>query len=57
MARLNESASAGATSAGAIASTANGLNFPLQKRLPPTSIFGIADNTRKARTKPKKDKK
>ncbi len=56
MAKLNESASAGATSAGAIATTATGLNFPMQRRLPTTTIFQMAENSREARTT-KKDKK
>ena len=37
--KVNESASAGATSAGSIASTPGGLNFPLIRRMPPTNIF------------------
>lgn len=37
--KINENASAGATSAGGIASCSTGLNFPLLKRMPKTEIF------------------
>lgn len=40
--KIIETASSGATSAGAIASTP-GLNFPLQKRIPPTELFGYSE--------------
>ena len=38
MKKLNETASEGSTSAGAIATTNNGLHFPLARRLPPTNV-------------------
>ena len=38
--KLKENASAGATSAGAIASVSTGLNYPLLRRMPPTNFFG-----------------
>lgn len=41
--KVNESASAGATSAGAIATVANGLHYPLTKRIPPTNFFGYVE--------------
>lgn len=37
--KLDETASAGATSAGAVASVSSGLNFPLLRRMPPTNVF------------------
>lgn len=37
--KLDETASGGATSAGAIASVSGGLNFPLLKRMPPTNVY------------------
>ncbi len=38
--KLKENASAGATSAGAVASVSTGLNYPLLRRMPPTNFFG-----------------
>ncbi len=38
MKKLNETASDGATSAGAIATTNNGLHFPRARRLPTTNV-------------------
>ena len=38
--KLKENASAGSTSAGAIASVSTGLNYPLLRRMPPTNFFG-----------------
>lgn len=38
--KITENASAGATSAGNIASVSSGLNFPLITRLPKTNFFG-----------------
>ena len=45
--KLDETASAGATSAGGIASTAGGLHFPLLKRLPPINVFPAKDKKKK----------
>lgn len=47
--KLKENASAGATSAGAIASVAGGLNYPLLTRIPKSNFFGYKEH------KPKKD--
>lgn len=41
--KVDESASAGATSAGAIATVSNGLNYPLTRRIPPTNFFGYVE--------------
>lgn len=41
--KLKENASAGATSAGAVASVSTGLNYPLLKRIPPTNFFGYKE--------------
>lgn len=41
--KLKENASAGATSAGAVASISTGLNYPLLKRIPPTNFFGYKE--------------
>lgn len=41
--KVNENASSGATSAGAIASVSGGLNYPLLKRVPPTNFFGYKE--------------
>lgn len=38
--KLKENASAGTTSAGAVASVSTGLNYPLLRRMPPTNFFG-----------------
>lgn len=38
--KLKENASAGATSADAVASVSTGLNYPLLRRMPPTNFFG-----------------
>lgn len=43
MKKLKENASAGATSAGAIASVSGGLHYPLLKRLPPSNFFGYKE--------------
>lgn len=48
--KVNENASAGATSAGSVASVSTGLNYPLLKRMPPTNFFGYKE------VKIKKDK-
>lgn len=56
MNKINESASGGATSAGAIATVPSGLNFPLQRRLPPTTLFGTADNIQQPAKEKKKKK-
>lgn len=52
---VNESASSGATSSGAIASTPNGMHFSLLKRMPPTNIFGgyspVPENKQKKKKK------
>lgn len=48
--KVNENASAGATSAGSVASVSSGLNYPLLKRMPPTNFFGYKE------VKLKKDK-
>lgn len=53
MKKINENASAGATSAGAIASVSGGLNYPLLKRLPPSNFFGYKE----VKMDDKKDKK
>lgn len=56
--KVSESASAGATSAGAIASVSNGLHFPLNKRIPPANFFGYEVwDTKKAKPKDKDGKK
>lgn len=52
--KINETASAGATSAGAIATNASGFNFPLNKRLPPTNLFGYTEYDIDKETKKKK---
>ena len=52
--KVNENASAGATSAGSVASVAGGLNYPLLKRLPPSNFFGYKEVDMK---KVKKDNK
>lgn len=44
---ISETASSGATSAGAIASTSSGLHFPLAKRLPPINVFPTKDKKKK----------
>lgn len=44
MKKLNESASAGATSAGAVATVAQPLNYSMQRRMPPTNLFNFSDN-------------
>ena len=51
--KLKETASAGVTSAGNIASVSSGLHFPLLKRLPATNIFG---GYTEVKIKDKKDK-
>ena len=40
MKKINESATSGSTSAGAIANVSTGLNHSMIKRMPPTNIFG-----------------
>lgn len=40
---IKENASAGATSAGSIASVSSGLNYPLLKRMPPSNFFGYKE--------------
>lgn len=47
--KLKENASAGATSAGAVASVSTGLNYPLLRRMPPTNFFGykVVENKNK----------
>lgn len=47
--KVNENASAGATSSGSIASASGGLNYPLITRMPKTNFFGYKEY--------KKDKK
>lgn len=47
MSKLNESASAGATSAGAVATVAQPLNYSLQRRLPPTTLFTTTETSAK----------
>lgn len=41
--KVNENASAGATSAGSIASVSGGLNYPLITRMPKTNFFGYKE--------------
>lgn len=41
--KIKENASAGATSAGAVASVSTGLNYPLLRRMPPTNFFGYKE--------------
>lgn len=41
--KVNENASAGATSAGNVASVSSGLNFPLITRLPKSNFFGYKE--------------
>lgn len=50
--KIQENSSAGATSAGSIATVSSGLNFPLHKRIPPTNFFGYKEY----KIKDKKDK-
>ena len=45
--KIDEDASAGATSSGAIASTSTGLHFPLLNRLPPINVFPAKDKIKK----------
>lgn len=40
---IKESSTAGATSAGAIATCSTGLHFPLSTRLPKTDVFGYTE--------------
>lgn len=40
---IKESASAGATSSGSIASVSSGLNFPILTRLPKSNFFGYKE--------------
>lgn len=41
--KIQENASAGATSAGAVASVSSGLNYPLLKRMPKNNFFGYKE--------------
>lgn len=41
--KLEENASAGATSAGGIATVTGGLNYPLLTRLPKSNFFGYKE--------------
>lgn len=41
--KIKENASAGATSAGAVASVSTGFNYPLLRRMPPTNFFGYKE--------------
>ncbi len=41
--QVNETASTGSTSAGAVASVSTGLNFPLLTRMPKTDIYGYSE--------------
>ncbi len=41
--KIDETASAGATSSGSVASVSGGLNFPLMTRLPKTNFFGYKE--------------
>lgn len=41
--KIDENASAGATSAGGIASVSSGLHFPLVTRLPKSNFFGYKE--------------
>lgn len=43
MKKLKENATAGATSAGGIASVSTGLNFPLLTRMPKSNFFGYKE--------------
>lgn len=52
--KINETASSGATSSGAIATNAAGFNYPLHKRLPPTNLFGYKEYDIDKETKKKK---
>lgn len=55
--KINESATSGATSAGAVASVAQPLNYSLQRRLPPTTLFGTqATSAKNIIKKPKSSK-
>lgn len=57
--KLEETASMGATSSGGIATVVGTLNYPLQKRLPPTNLFGYeeVDQDGKPKSGKKKDQK
>lgn len=50
---IKESSTAGATSAGAIATVSTGLNFPLLTRLPKTDIYGYSEYKGSEKKKPK----
>lgn len=50
MKKLKENATAGATTAGGIASVSTGLHFPLLTRMPKSNFFGykeVKDNKKK----------
>lgn len=55
--QLDESASMGATSSGGIATVVGTLNYPLQKRLPPTNLFGYEEVDENGKPKNKKESK
>lgn len=44
---INENASSGSTSSGSIASSTNGLHYPLVTRLPKTNFFGMKEYKKK----------
>ncbi len=52
--KLDESATGGATSAGAVATVATPLNFSMQRRIGPTNLFGYTKTSAKNTRKPKK---
>lgn len=52
--KLDETATGGATSAGAVATVVAPLNFSMQRRLPPTNLFGYSETSAKNVKKPKK---
>lgn len=52
--KINETATAGATSSGAIATNTGGFNYPLHKRLPATNLFGYTEYDIEKETKKKK---
>lgn len=53
MKKINENASSGATSAGAIASVPGVLNNSIIRRIPPTNIFGGYSPVNTPKTKKK----
>ena len=55
--KVNESATSGATSAGAVASVNTGLHFPLIKRMPPSTLFGGYEEVQTDSTKKSKKRK